>query len=324
MARLYSIERALSDRPLTDPQGFGQELQAHSAGLESIKSILADFSASSKSAPYQPIYLGKGLLLTKSARDLELICNSDDIQLTPFLIRNRIWEPNLTRLFNELLQPGMTYLEVGANIGYFTTLAASLVGNGGRVHAFEPNPTVFRLLGLNVAINHQGYLCTLEPLAVADSVGEREFYSFHYNISSSTLSALPAKLLDEFQERPARSSTRCTSLDAYYGVSETVFDFVKIDAEGAECLIFEGGREFFRRHIHASTVICLECNPPALSGLGTTPGGLLGLVRSYGFMVWKLEGDGDLIPVHDVEDLDPWCLSALVASRSPIRGRQAR
>ena len=58
----------------------------------------------------------------------------------------------LTRLLLSHLKPGMAFLDVGAQLGYFTMLAAWLVGETGQVHSFEPTPSTFELLNLNAGL----------------------------------------------------------------------------------------------------------------------------------------------------------------------------
>ena len=61
------------------------------------------------------------------------------------------YEPQETAILRELLKPGMTFVDVGANWGYFTLVGAHLVGPSGRVISLEPEPRLFRLLVSNVA-----------------------------------------------------------------------------------------------------------------------------------------------------------------------------
>lgn len=63
------------------------------------------------------------------------------------------YEEDETRAISQLVRPGMTVLDIGANIGYYTLLMADLVGPLGRVHAFEPNPTMVVRLRCNIAQN---------------------------------------------------------------------------------------------------------------------------------------------------------------------------
>jgi predicted methyltransferase len=79
-----------------------------------------------------------------------------ELDLKDLIQRDIYWgtfEPNETRLVQEYLRPSMTFLDVGANLGYYTALAASLVGRRGRVIAFEPSPYAFEKLHAMVVNN---------------------------------------------------------------------------------------------------------------------------------------------------------------------------
>ena len=86
------------------------------------------------------------------------------------IIRRGMFEPETVHAFAALLAPGMTVMDIGANVGLFTLVAAHQVGTTGRVHAFEPTPELaahilrnLKLNGLeNVAVN---------PIAVSDDAG---------------------------------------------------------------------------------------------------------------------------------------------------------
>src|SRR5207302_10135610 len=66
------------------------------------------------------------------------------------LINTGFVEPELTKWILRHIQKGMTVLDIGAHHGYFTMLASHLVGPKGQVHAFEPTPSTFSVLELNV------------------------------------------------------------------------------------------------------------------------------------------------------------------------------
>jgi len=76
---------------------------------------------------------------------------SDLIQL--YLYMFRVWEPVITAWFKAMLKPGDVVIDVGANIGYYTTLVAKIVGSEGRVIAIEPFPETFAALRDNVIRN---------------------------------------------------------------------------------------------------------------------------------------------------------------------------
>ena len=92
---------------------------------------------------------------------------ASDVGLAPHLIAYGFWEIWVTRLIASRVREGMTCLDVGANVGYYSVLMADLVGQTGQVIAVEPIPTTFRLLSRNLA--HNGFLRSLEgmlPLAL--------------------------------------------------------------------------------------------------------------------------------------------------------------
>jgi Protein-L-isoaspartate(D-aspartate) O-methyltransferase (PCMT) len=82
-----------------------------------------------------------------------------------------VWEPNLTSWLEGRLRPGDVFVDVGANVGYFTVLASRLVGESGRVVAIEPSPLANTVLRRNVSDNG-GENVRVENVAVWDSSGE--------------------------------------------------------------------------------------------------------------------------------------------------------
>ncbi|HYO82654.1 MAG TPA: FkbM family methyltransferase [Bryobacteraceae bacterium] len=298
--------------PGTAPNGFRHLLGRVGQELEALRNSVGSLVASVSAARHPPVYMGRGTILTRTNRGLDLICRSDDVQITPRLLRQGAWEPALVSLMEQWLKPGMKYLDIGANVGYFTTIAGTLVGHFGRIHAFEPHPEIYRLLQLNAELHRQSYICTFENLALADTPGERTFNTFRANIGSSTLSSLPPRLLGEMHEEPVPVTVPCTTLNEYYAGRNEVFDFIKIDAEGAECMIFEGGANFFRRNVHSGTVVSVECTPPARQGLGRSPSELIDRVGQAGYSVWQITSQGALSAVTRVGDLDTYAISDLV------------
>ena len=96
-----------------------------------------------------------------------------DIHISTQLRERGLWEPFETELIRRSLAPGARFLDAGANLGYFSVLAAARVGERGRVYAFEPEPRNFALLEANLALN--GYderaLACQAALSEADGRG---------------------------------------------------------------------------------------------------------------------------------------------------------
>lgn len=264
-------------------------------------------------------YLGDHRLLTRTQRGLFLVCSSRDLQITPVIASSGLWKETTSALFEWLLPPGGKYLEIGANIGYFTTLAATYVGHYGSVYAFEPNPDAFCLLEENLRINRQTYLSTLRRMAVADRPGSRTLHSFIRNMPSSTLSTLGKTLLDEMGESASRVEVDCTTLDEEFRHSDIQFDFLKIDAEGSDPLIIAGAPEFLKRNLKSDGIILLEWNPVAMRGLGASGAQLLSILEDNGFSVFRILSRNVLRTVRLPEDFDNWCNADLIATRSVQR-----
>jgi FkbM family methyltransferase len=264
-------------------------------------------------------YLGNGLVFLPTAHGLPLIGFADDLQLTPSLLQRRTWDEATTQVLNRIIRPGDRVLDIGANIGYFTTYAIALAGGMGHVHAFEPNPRTHGVLARNVRLNNFSHACTLHQVALGDRADEVTLHTFRNNQGGSTLSTLPDRLLDEWHEHPVDHPVRMTTLDDVFGESAETFACIKMDAEGSEALIWAGGRRFFRERVTDRTVVLLEWNPPALRGAGADLGGLMETFGSHGFLVWRRTDQHSVTPVTDVRQLDDWCNSELVLARDPAR-----
>jgi FkbM family methyltransferase len=141
-------------------------------------------------------------------------------------------EEGLTWTFLSLLRPGMTVFDVGAHFGYFSLLAASLVGETGAVHSFEPTPSTFQVLRSNV-----GRLSnvTVNNCAVFSRDAQMQFEDF--GVEFSAFNSLRGGRLDASirqQLKPATCTVQAISLDGYIQKLGIVPDLIKIDAENAE------------------------------------------------------------------------------------------
>jgi FkbM family methyltransferase len=87
-----------------------------------------------------------------------------------------VWEPQLTRVISDRLQPGDLFVDIGANIGYYSALAGLKVGPAGKVIAIEASPSIFRRLAENVALNPIAATMRLVNVAVSDARATLDFY----------------------------------------------------------------------------------------------------------------------------------------------------
>ena len=151
------------------------------------------------------------------------------------------YEQAITEIFSQLVKPGDVCLDIGANMGWYTTLFQRLVGSNGVVHAFEPVPPTFKHLGENVRLNEPQNV-RLNNLALGDEEKEIELHIFddlpdgHASIATFGHS--------DFQSYTSRMIT----LDSY--LEETGTDnvrLVKMDIEGAELMMLKGASKLFQQ-----------------------------------------------------------------------------
>jgi FkbM family methyltransferase len=153
------------------------------------------------------------------------------------------YEPITRLLLARLLQPGTTFLDIGAHLGFFT-ITSSLACPGIRTIAFEPNPKNFRALQANVAANAlKDVVC--EPLAISDLDGPATLYL--------TESDMSASLMKDFQAEDTRQvgqiQVQTTSLDNYVEPRGFTNPLVmKVDIEGHEPAFFRGAARTITRN----------------------------------------------------------------------------
>jgi FkbM family methyltransferase len=179
------------------------------------------------------------------------------------------WEGPVTRVLCREIRPGMTAVDVGAHIGYYTLIMAKRVGRNGRVYSFEPNPEVQEYLRRNLARNGYGQvaICTM-ALFREDGSGVLEGRdSLNAALSprqSPTEGAVPMAVYDR--------------IAGPLGIGKV--DLVKMDVEGAEMDILLGMRELLTRD-HPSLVI--EVHTQLLKRFGHSETELRAYLETFGY-----------------------------------------
>jgi FkbM family methyltransferase len=206
-----------------------------------------------------------------------------------FLLSGGEWEETETRLFSSFVKRGMTVVDVGANIGYYTLLAARLVGEEGKVFAFEPSPDNFALLKQNVEEN--GYKnVVLIPKAVSDKTATARLLIDRASSGGHSLSA--------FRDSADFVEVETVSLDEYFDSRPERIDVLKIDAEGAEMAILNGMHRLLERN--PDVTLLTEFFPRAIRAFGYPPEEYVRRLGAYGFEIYPIEEDRS-----DLERLDP-------------------
>jgi FkbM family methyltransferase len=187
-----------------------------------------------------------------------------------------MYEPGTTMIVNRLLKPGMVAVDVGAHVGYYTRLFARLVGEHGKVYAFEPTPKTFIILEHNTRIfpNVNRF-----NMAVLDREAVVELYE---SINSGANSLWP----NNTRGTPTGSVlVKAMPLDKV--LSDMCPHLVKLDVEGAELEVLRGMHNLLSRSINLALIV--EWNPSCLVGRGVDPGLLTDTIGGLGFEVSAID-----------------------------------
>lgn len=211
-----------------------------------------------------------------------LYLKPEDRTITPVLVANEAYEKCETSLCKQFIKPGMTVIDIGANIGYYSLLFAKCVGSTGKVIAFEPEPGNFRFLEKNIASNPFTWVHPYN-LALSDRAGTMDLYVGE--ISQTTSSFIKENIL--YEENVDRVPVKTVSLDAFLKEKNIKHvDFIKIDVQGAEEAVFLGAEELL---CSPSLAMIMEFWPYGLQKAGTDIKSFLGKMERFGFSFYVLD-----------------------------------
>ena len=156
--------------------------------------------------------------------------------------RNRNWEPHVESAIRKVVQKGQVALDIGANIGYFSSVLAQVVGSEGSVFAFEPVAGTFRQLELTKEANKFSNLSLFQC-----GLGEKaEELKIAYDPLISGNSSLYDRI-NHGTERP-KEKIHINTLDSLYEEGRIpLCDFIKIDVEGHEIQALTGGMKYLEQ-----------------------------------------------------------------------------
>ena len=189
------------------------------------------------------------------------------------------WEAEVTRLFSDTLQPGDHAVDVGANLGYFTLLSSTLVGERGKVVSIEASPYNFSRLQRNLELNGIENVQALN-IGAWDREDTLTLTTDEQGSGTATLA--------ESETDSARRSEQIpvAPLDSVLELDLEKLRLIKIDVEGAESHAISGLTRTLRSARRVK-VIC-EIDPGAISKLGSSVDQLCDRMKALGFDHWSL------------------------------------
>jgi FkbM family methyltransferase len=277
--------RALGMEELT------QRLDAIEAGLAGIRS---------ERYPNGPLYFGDHTALVATRWGAKMLVDTRDAAISAWIVLDGLWETHVTGWLQQTLRPGQTFVDVGANAGYFTLLGGQLVGPTGRVVAVEAHPGLAELLRRNVVMNGlYGYVTTWHRAAWSSSTTLQLHQRLHSS-GASSVGAIGQEALDRLGDTEEMVEVQAVPVDDLL-VGLPPVDVLKMDIEGAELQAFTG----LTRTLEASPRIAVmfEWAPALMEGVGDKAEALIDLLEGHGLRFRLLEDDLASVERNQLLDL---------------------
>ena len=186
--------------------------------------------------------------------------------------------------------PGMTVVDIGANIGVYSIFLADLVGTHGRVFAFEPDPVLFEAAVTNVRVNGKNEVITLHNLALGSRTGQATLHRSTYNSGDNRLSA---------------SATHKESVPVNVARADDVLDgakidLIKMDVQGWESDVLRGLEQTLRSN--PALTVYFEYWPEGLRRAGEPLSSPVEILHECGFSVF-VPGEHEPLSSQKIERL---------------------
>jgi FkbM family methyltransferase len=234
-----------------------------------------------------------------------------DNDLSYTLFAGACYEPNEFALLDRVLEPGMVFLDGGANEGVYTVFASARVGPMGRVIAVEPSPRELKRLKANININRAANVI-IADVALADRPRSvKLILAEQQHSGQNTLGAFIYEGVNPVEVRCVRAVT-IDDLILTHGLSR--LDIVKLDLEGAEFRALIGARNTLR---DMKPLLLIEISDAALVRQGGSRAALCNLLENAHYVPltiddttgapvsWTLSGSPmslNMAAVHDRRD----------------------
>ncbi len=224
-------------------------------------------------------------MLIQSLHHIKYLIDPRDLVMAPQLIVYRQWEPDLTALLWNLLAPRSVFVDVGANFGYFTCLAATRIGAGGsgRVFAVEPNPALVALLRANSVINWSMCPIAISAVAAAAAAGQAKLSIPADGAANATLS------VSEDDPTTGAIIVDLAPLDDLIPVGMAV-DVMKIDVEGHELGALLGARRVLAASPNIKVI--MEWSAAQMATAGCAREDMLAFLDDLGMSIYEAPADG--------------------------------
>ena len=243
-----------------------------------------------------PVYMGDNIALLCTTNHNKMFVDTRDLLIAPWLLLHGEWEPEETELVKKLIKPGDVFVDVGANLGYYSLIAAR--SGASHTYAFEAQPSTYELLGKNVIINWMTKLITFENLAVYSHTTDLEFFVRNRYPGNSSLGFTPPDQLAKWFDTTMPVKVHAVSIDDYFADKPGKIDLIKVDVEGAEPAVFEGARRTLAKN-RGIKILC-EWSPDQMATARQDPAHLVDIWSEQGFRAHVLHTGLNEVPLRSL------------------------
>ena len=266
-------------------------LQATELSPSALRRILGSVDQQRSPTPFS-VRLSNDDVAYVAVDGIEVALDKADRSVSGPIINDGFWEPHVEHVLRRFLAPGSVFVDIGANVGWHTALASSVVGGVGQVYAIEPNPDNARLIAHTIERNGLSNV-HLVPIALGESTG---FASFRSAIGSN------GGFLNHDERDSLDPSVTIVPTMRFDDLDIPRVDVVKIDVEGAEPIVFRGATETIERD-HPVIVFEFSCEMTERVS-GVAPRDHLKMFESHAYALSLIERpSGSLVPVDDIDRL---------------------
>jgi FkbM family methyltransferase len=287
---LAQCGKKLADRVLQE----ARNAREHSAAQAARQPAAAQPATAPTIRP--PVYMGDNVALLCTTNYNKMLVDTRDLLIAPWLLIHGEWEPEETELVKKLIKPGDVFVDVGANLGYYTLLAVRV--GASHAYAFEAQPSTYELLGKNVIINWMTKFVTYENLAIYSHTTDLEFFVRDRYPGNSSVGFTAPEQLEKWFDTTTPVKVHAVSLDDYFGDKAGKMDLIKVDVEGAEPAVFEGAWKTLARNRDVK-ILC-EWSPDQMATARQDPAHLIELWAEQGFRAHVLHTGLNEVPLRSL------------------------
>jgi FkbM family methyltransferase len=253
-----------------------------------LHSILFDYSDLIGNTDISKIEIGQGeVLMTSRIDGITLAVDAEDHRTAPIEIINfGSYEPEETKVIRRIARQMSTMLDIGANIGWYSLMSASINSNS-TIHAFEPIPSTFKRLEKNCRLNGLESKIYCHNYGFSGQPGSFPFYFYPQGSGNASMQNLGER------ENVTIVDCELRTLDSVLDwiTPSKYIDFIKCDVEGNELFVLQGGRELLARH---KPILLLELLRKWSAKFGYHPNDAIIFLEELGYKCYTTTFEGSL------------------------------